>query len=226
MISSNINRIRESIRVKCEQSGRDPEEVKLIAVSKTKPVSEILDAFENGIIHFGENKAQELRDKNETINKEVSWHFVGHLQKNKAKYVVKAAEYFHGLDSIALAVEISKRAKQEGKIQKVLLEIKTSDEESKFGLEDKSEIIDLLTYCKNDEYLDSIGLMTMAPYTDDESRIRKSFRSLRMLKNELNDLGFTLRELSMGMTSDYLLAIEEGATMVRIGTGIFGSRNY
>ncbi|MGE5795643.1 MAG: YggS family pyridoxal phosphate-dependent enzyme, partial [Ignavibacteria bacterium] len=156
----------------------------------------------------------------------IIWHFIGNLQRNKVRFAVEASEYIHSVDSLLLAMEINKRAAKLNKIQKILLEIKTSDEETKSGLADESEISDLAEYCKEYPNLDLVGLMTMAPFTDDEKKIRESFRSLRNLRDELNGQGINMKELSMGMTNDFLIAVEEGATMLRIGTAIFGERKY
>ena len=226
MIRKNIQILRESIENKCKEIGRDPAEITLIAVSKFKPVEDILEAFNAGLTNFGENKAQELRDKAEKITENLTWHFIGHLQTNKVKYVIKAAEFIHSVDSLKLAKEIEKKAAAIGKVQKILLEINTSGEETKFGLRNKNEIYEIAEYCEKSENLDLRGLMTMAPFTDNRETIRESFLTLRKLKDEINGDGFKLEHLSMGMTNDYLIAIEEGATMLRIGTAIFGARNY
>jgi pyridoxal phosphate enzyme (YggS family) len=225
MLAENIHSLEEEILRVCQGSGRRRDDIKVIAISKTKPPRDILQVFNNGILDFGENKAQELRDKAREIDEKLTWHFVGHLQTNKVKYVVSAAEYIHSLDSLRLAEEINKRASKEKKVIKALLEIKTSEEATKFGLTDKEEIGEILDYCLRAEYLEPVGLMTMAPYTDDEKLIRDCFRYLKNLSFELNGDGYDINELSMGMTNDYKIAIEEGATMIRIGTAIFGERN-
>lgn len=226
MIAENLNRIRDRINSVCIKSGRKPEEIRLIAVSKTVTTEIVNEAISAGITDFGENKAQELVDKYQQVGDKVTWHFIGHLQTNKAKYAVRTADFIHSVDSIKLAAEINKQAAKLNKIQKVLLEIKTSSEESKFGLDDIEEIKQLLQYCKDADSLNPVGLMTMAPYTDDENLIRKSFTDLRILKDNLNKDGYSLTELSMGMTSDFEIAIEEGATMLRIGSALFGERIY
>ncbi len=226
MIAENIKRLRESIQAVCDASGRSSDEIKLIAVSKYFGIKAITEANENGITDFGENKAQELRDKYNLIGDKVTWHFIGTLQKNKVKYVVKAASLIHSVDSIDLADEINKQAVKNDKVQDILLEVKTSFEETKAGVAEEEEIFKLAEHCSTLENVKLIGLMTMAPFTDDESLIRKSFTELRKLKDKLNKQGFNLTELSMGMTSDYKIAIEEGSTMLRIGTAIFGPRDY
>lgn len=226
MISENLKKVEEKIAETCAKCGRDRSEIKLIAVSKTQPVEVIKTALKAGIRELGENKAQELRDKSELVTGDFRWHFIGHLQTNKVKYVINAAEYIHALDSIKLAEEINRKAGQIGKTQNVLLEIKTSNEETKFGLENEEEICKITEFCKNSSNLSLIGLMTMATFTDNRKIIRNCFIKLREIKDRINKYGYGLTELSMGMTNDYDLAIEEGATMLRIGTAIFGEKIY
>jgi pyridoxal phosphate enzyme (YggS family) len=226
MISENLRHVREAIEKKCSLVNRNPAEITIIAVSKNFGVNEINSVFNEGIIDFGENRAQELIQKFNSLGNKIRWHFIGNLQRNKVRFAVEASEYIHSVDSLLLAMEINKRAAKLNKIQKILLEIKTSDEETKSGLADESEIFDLSEYCKEYPNIELVGLMTMAPFTNDEKRIRKSFRALRSLRDELNGQGIEIKELSMGMTNDFPIAIEEGATMVRIGTAIFGERNY
>jgi pyridoxal phosphate enzyme (YggS family) len=225
MIAENIKHLRERIAAKCAEFKRNPKEIKLIAVSKFFGVDVINEANKLGITDFGENKAQELRDKYELLGDKVTWHFIGTLQRNKVKYAVRAASFIHSVDSSALADEINKEAKKLNKVQNILLEVKTSFEDTKAGLIDKEEVIKLAKHCSTLSNVELLGLMTMAPFTDDVNIIRKSFSDLRNLKDEINQNGFDLRELSMGMTNDYEIAIEEGATMLRIGSAIFGQRN-
>ena len=225
MIAENLQVLKERITAKCSECKRDQQEVKLIAVSKFFGTDAITEANKLGITDFGENKAQELRDKYEILGDRVTWHFIGTLQRNKVKYAVKAASYIHSVDSSLLADEIDKEAKKTGKIQKILLEVNTSLEATKAGLMDKIEAMELVKHCESLSNIRLIGLMTMAPFTDDIKIIRKSFAELRNLKDEINQNGFDLRELSMGMTNDFEIAIEEGATMLRIGSAIFGQRN-
>lgn len=226
MIEENLKKVEEQISEACIKSGRNRSEIKLIAVSKTQPVEVLNEALKCGVTHLGENKAQELRDKSLLVTGDFSWHFIGHLQSNKIKYVIKAADYIHSVDSVKLADEINSKAETLNKKQKILLEINTSNEVSKFGVEQEKEIFEIARYCKNLNNLVLVGLMTMAPYTDDMNFIRNCFIRLREYKNKLNVNGFDLSELSMGMTNDFQVAIEEGATMLRIGTAIFGERNY
>ncbi|GAB4287505.1 MAG: YggS family pyridoxal phosphate-dependent enzyme [Ignavibacteriaceae bacterium] len=226
MIADNVRILKERIEKKCAEIKRHPSELKIVAVSKFFDTSAIKEAFNAGITDFGENKAQELKSKYEILGDSVNWHFVGTLQKNKAKYVVKAASLIHSVDSASLAAEINKRAGQAGKIQNILIEYKTSYEQSKAGVSDRNELFKLVDFCSELENVRLKGLMTIAPFTDDSELIRNAFRELRELKNMLNENGFPLTELSMGMTGDFEIAIEEGATILRIGTAIFGQRVY
>ena len=225
MIAENIKHLNERIAAKCLEFKRNPEEIRLIAVSKFFGIDAINETRRLGIADFGENKAQELRDKYEILDDKVTWHFIGTLQRNKVKYAVRAASYIHSVDSQILADEVNKEAKKLNKVQNILLEVNTSSEESKSGLTEKEEVINLVKHCSSLQNIKLIGLMTMAPFTDDTKIIRKSFADLRNLKDEINQIGFDLKELSMGMTNDFEIAIEEGATMLRIGSAIFGQRN-
>ncbi|NWF88213.1 MAG: YggS family pyridoxal phosphate-dependent enzyme [Ignavibacteriaceae bacterium] len=226
MIAENLQFLNNRITQICERNNRKPENVKLIAVSKNFGIDAINQAIKAGQFNFGENRAQELVSKFEILGNKVIWHFIGNLQKNKVKYAVKTAEYIHSVDSFSLAEEIQKSSAKIEKVQKVLIEIKTSGEETKSGVTNKTEVERIAEYCWNAPNLDLLGLMTIAPFTNDKNLIRKSFSYLRNLKEELNDKGYSLKELSMGMTNDYEIAIEEGATMLRIGSAIFGERIY
>ena len=226
MIAENLAILRQKIEEICKRSGRNPDEVKLIAVSKYFGVDAIVKAKNCGLNDFGENRAQELVLKYEKLGNDVTWHMIGTLQKNKVKYAVNAAELIHSVDSLELVEEINNRAEKFGKVQKILLEVKTSEEETKSGLETGNEILSLVKRCSELKNIELKGLMTMAPLTDDANIIRKSFRDLRNLKDQINNKGYNLTELSMGMTSDFEIAIEEGATMIRIGSAIFGDRDY
>jgi PLP dependent protein len=227
MISENIRNLRDKIAQKCLESGRNAAEIKLIAVSKNFGAAEISSAFKEGIVDFGENKAQELNVKYDEIKDNITWHFIGHLQRNKVRFAVKAADYIHSVDSLLLASEINRLAAANNKVQKVLLQVKTSDEETKSGLSEESEIYDLVQYCREYSNIELIGLMTIAPFTDDMTKVRNSFRYLREMRDEIISQGYSnVKELSMGMTLDYEIAIEEGATMLRIGSAIFGERIY
>ncbi len=227
MIPDNIRILRDRISKKCLESSRDPGEIKIIAVSKNFGINEINSAFNEGLRDFGENRAQELIPKFEELGNKINWHFIGHLQRNKVRFAVKAAEYIHSVDSLLIASEINRLAAMNDKVQKILLQMKTSDEETKSGIEYESELLDIAGYCREFKNVDLVGLMTIAPFTDDIEKIKSSFRYLRNLRNELNEKGFSgINELSMGMTLDFETAIEEGATMLRIGSAIFGERIY
>lgn len=225
MIAENLKHLRERIAAKCAEFKRNPQEIKLVAVSKFFGLDAINESNRLGITDFGENRAQELRDKYELLGDKVTWHFIGTLQRNKVKYAVKAAAYIHSVDSATLADEINIQAQKLNKVQKILLEVKTSSEESKSGLTTESELLNLVKHCSTLQNVELVGLMTMAAYTDDTEIIRKSFIELRNLRDKINQNGFDLKELSMGMTNDFEIAIEEGATMLRIGSAIFGQRD-
>lgn len=204
--------------------------VKVIAVSKTKPAEMLLNAYKSGIKVFGENYVQELVDKHQycenlSIN-DIEWHFIGHLQSNKVKYIIDFVDFIHSVDSIKLADEINKRAEKLNKVQKVFLQVNTSGEDSKSGCEPHEVVLLADEYLKM-RNIQLVGLMTIGTFTDDENQQRKEFSLLRNLLNDINNkLNLELKELSMGMTNDYPTAINEGATMVRIGTAYFGERNY
>jgi len=225
MVEDNLNRVKIKIFNKCSEANRNPADIKLIAVSKNFGVAHIKEAFAAGQIDFGENRPQELDGKAKLIDEKICWHFIGNLQRNKVKYVVKWAEFIHSVNSLSLAEEINKRAKKLCKIQKVFVEVNTSEESTKQGLADELEIETLVYKIKEMKNLKLTGLMTMAPFTDDENKIRKSFKFLRMLKDKFVKNGVELKHLSMGMSADYKIAIEEGATMLRIGSAIFGPRD-
>ena len=226
MIAENLAFLRAKIEETCNRSGRNSAEVKLIAVSKYFGVDAIIEAKNCGLTDFGENRAQELTLKYEKLGDSVVWHMIGTLQKNKVKFAVNAAKLIHSVDSVDLVEEINKRAEKNSKVQKILLEVKTSEEETKSGLETENEILSLVKRCSELKNIELKGLMTMAPLTEDANIIRKSFRDLRNLKDQINNKGYNLTELSMGMTSDFEIAIEEGATMIRVGSAIFGDRDY
>jgi pyridoxal phosphate enzyme (YggS family) len=226
MIAENIKILRGRIAEISIKAKRDPADIKIIAVSKNFGVNEILEANKEGLIDFGENKAQELDSKFGQLGNKVTWHFIGHLQRNKVRFAVSSADYIHSVDSLMIAMEINNRAAKINKVQKILLQVKTTNEESKSGLTDESEIMDLAWYCKELKNVELKGFMTIGPATDDRDAIRRSFRYMSTLRDTLKEDGLYLKELSMGMTSDYDIAIEEGATLVRIGTAIFGERNY
>jgi pyridoxal phosphate enzyme (YggS family) len=225
MIAQNYKFVLNNINERCVLSNRNIDEIQLIAVSKTFPMSIINEAFDCGIRIFGENKAQELRDKAKENQNQLSWHFIGHLQKNKVKYVIGTADYIHAVDSLELAQEINKRAESLKIRQSVFIEVNTSGEETKYGISGFEALHKIVEHSQSLKNISVEGLMTMAPYTDNESVIRNTFINLRELKEKINSFGYNLVHLSMGMTNDYLVAIDEGATMLRIGSAIFGDRN-
>jgi pyridoxal phosphate enzyme (YggS family) len=214
---------------------RNPEDVKLVAVTKNVNINIIKEAIDWGLRIFGESRIQEAREKIEELSQfahdvlqytPISWHFIGHLQKNKAKTAVQLFDLIHSLDSFELARELDKHAEKSGKIQKVLIQVKLSDEETKHGVKTES-LIDLIKAVSEMKNLRIDGLMTIPPFFNNPEMARPYFKELRELMDKINALRIThyaLRELSMGMTHDFEIAIEEGATMVRIGTGIFGER--
>lgn len=211
-----------------KKAGRDPGRIKLIAVSKTVEPARIRDAIEAGVTILGENYIQEARRKIEEIGHGVQWHMVGHLQSNKSKYAVTLFDYIHSVDSISLAREIDRRAVQEGRNMRALVEVNLSGEASKFGIgpDEAMELIRQIASLKN---IFIEGLMTMPPYFDDPEKARPYFIRLRELRDRIQAEGVEgvqMDELSMGMSGDFEAAIEEGATMIRVGTAIFGERRY
>lgn len=226
MISENITLVREKIIRKCRDCGRFEKDVKLIAVSKMHPAASIIEAKKSGLIHFGENKAQELKEKIEIIKEEVFWHFIGHLQTNKVKFIAGNVEMLHSVESEKLAFEINRRMETLNKVQKLLVEVNTSGEDSKYGIRNIEDLLKFADYCVKLENIKVCGLMTMAPFTENKSIIKRCFEKTRMWKEYLKKRGYNLEELSMGMSNDFEIAIEEGSTMVRIGSLIFGERNY
>jgi pyridoxal phosphate enzyme (YggS family) len=226
MIQENLARLRAEIVDICLKTGRKPDSVKLVGVSKMFPVPVLQQAYDAGLRVFGENKPQEFRDKHPQLPKDIEWHLIGHLQSNKVKYVAGKAELIHSVDSLSLAEEINKVAGRSEVIQKVLIEVNTSGEDSKIGLYTYREVEELALSIAELKSLDLRGLMTIGPNTTDEDAIRMAFAGLRGMIEDLNKQGFRLTELSMGMTQDFEIAIEEGATIIRVGTALFGARNY
>lgn len=224
-IGQAYGRVLENIAEVCKKTGRNADDVKVVAVSKTFPVETIQKAYEAGLRIFGENRAQDFRDKTPLLPQDIEWHFIGHLQKNKIKYVIPRAELVQSVDSLKLAKALSDYALRNDKIQPVLLEVNTSGEKSKFGAAPQ-EAVDLFQRVDELSGLSLKGLMTIGPFTDDEQAIRKAFRLLVKIKRELEKYlsENKLAVLSMGMTHDYKIAIEEGSNMVRLGTAIFGAR--
>lgn len=228
MVKENLKEVENNIAAACERVGRKRSEVTLIAVSKTKPVELIRDAMDYGIKDFGENKVQEMCDKMEIISEKLNWHMIGHLQRNKVKYIVDKAYLIHSVDSLRLAEQINSEAEKKNVICNILIEVNIAGEESKFGVA-KEEVKPLLEAIKNLKHVHVKGLMTIAPFVDDAEDNREHFREMHKLFIDMrqeNTDNISMDVLSMGMTGDYQVAIEEGATMVRVGTGIFGTRNY
>jgi len=224
----SISTIYKRISHAAMRAGRNPEEVKLIAVTKTVTVHQIKEAIDAGLRTFGENRVQEAKAKIEELSAgwtmpSVSWHLVGHLQKNKAKNAVRLFDLIHSLDSAELAEELNSQAEKIGKIQEVLVEMKLSPEETKHGVA-KTELPQLLKMIQTMKHLRLRGLMTIPPFFEQPEKARSYFRELRELRDKAGVAGYHMPELSMGMSNDFEVAIEEGATMVRIGTAIFGER--
>lgn len=228
MIRENLEEVRGKIKAACQRAGREEGAVTLIAVSKTKPLEDLREAYEAGARDFGENKVQELTEKIPEMPKDVRWHMIGHLQRNKVKYIVGKVYMIHGVDSFRLAEEISKEAVKQGVSVRILMEVNVAQEETKFGI----SVAEAPLLAEQIAKLPGIslqGLMTIAPYVDDPEENREIFAKLRQLAVDIsrkNIDNICMNVLSMGMTGDYEVAIEEGATYVRVGTGIFGERNY
>ena len=228
MIRDNIKMTEENIAKACEKAGRDVSKVQLICVSKTKPVELLMEAYEAGARDFGENKVQELVDKYEVMPKDIRWHMIGHLQRNKVKYIIDKVSMIHSVDSLRLAEEISAQAIKKKVEVDTLVEVNVAQEETKFGTL-SSEAISLVEEISKLPGIHVQGLMTIAPFIEDAEENREYFRKLKQLSVDIaakNIDNISMNVLSMGMTGDYVVAVEEGASCVRVGTGIFGERNY
>ena len=228
MVAENLAQVQKNINESCNKSNRDPNEVTLIAVSKTKPVEMLKEAYDAGARVFGENKVQEIVDKYDQMPSDVKWHMIGHLQRNKVKYIVDKVAMIHSVDSLRLAETIEKEAAKKAVIVPILIEVNVAQEESKFGLKPE-EVLPLIEQIADFSHIQIKGLMTIAPYVDNAEENREIFRELKKLSVDIaakNINNVTMSVLSMGMTGDYMVAVQEGATMVRVGTGIFGARNY
>jgi hypothetical protein len=226
MISANINRVREHVARACDRAGRRPDEVTLIAVTKTFPVEALREAMRAGVTDFGENYAQELVKKHDEVGDQVRWHFIGHLQTNKVRSIAPWVHLVHGVDSSDVARELDRRAAQAGRVLDVLVEVNTTGEESKFGLA-PDRVESFIRGLEGLNHLRIAGLMTIGPFLPDPEGSRPMFRILRNLRDRLGNLpqgNAEVRLLSMGMTGDFEVAIEEGATHIRVGTAIFGPR--
>lgn len=226
---NNINLIKDNINRVALKSGRKPEEILLLGVTKTVDTDVMEEAIALGITDVGENKPQELHRKFDVIGDKVKWHQIGSLQTNKVKYIIDKVDLIHSLDRMSLAEEIQRRAEQIDRQVDCLVQVNVSGEETKHGLS-ISEVYDFVKQCSEKyDRINIVGLMTMAPFDVGEDEIRDVFKKLKDCSNKISDMnidGVVMRELSMGMSQDYEIAIEEGSTIVRIGTSIFGSRNY
>lgn len=226
-IEKNIKELRTEIDEICSEIGRNHEEIQLIAVTKTVDHERINEAIGAGAKDIGENKVQEIMEKYDVVSN-VNWHMIGHLQTNKVKYIIDKVKLIHSVDRMSLAEEINKRAKQHGKIMDVLVQVNVANEETKFGLA-SNEVFEFFEKIQALEYIRVKGLMTIAPYEENPEAVRKYFKMLKELFEEIKTKQFPrveMKYLSMGMTNDFKVAIEEGANIIRVGTGIFGRRNY
>jgi hypothetical protein len=228
MIKENLKTVQDNINAACERAGRDPSEVTLVAVSKTKPVEMLMEAYEAGVRDFGENYVQELVDKIETMPKDIRWHMIGHLQRNKVKYIVGKVCMIHSVDSLRLAEEISKESVKKNVNTDILVEVNVGNEESKFGitLDEACETVEKMAVLPN---ISIRGFMTSAPFVENAEDNRKIFSDLHKIIVDIKGKNIdntTMDVLSMGMTNDYVVAVEEGSSLVRVGTAIFGARNY
>lgn len=228
MLKENLANVEKNIEQACKNAGRSRDEVTLIAVSKTKPVEMLQEIYDENIRDFGENKVQELCRKMEQLPSDIRWHMIGHLQRNKVKYIVGKVELIHSVDTYRLAEEINIQAKKQNVIVPILVEVNIAHEESKFGISAEDAIL-LVEEISKLENIRIKGLMTIAPYVENPEDNRLYFRKIKQLSVDITNKNIDnvfMEILSMGMTGDYMVAIEEGATMVRVGTGIFGERNY
>ena len=228
MVAENLAQVQKNIKESCRKINRDPGEVMLIAVSKTKPVEMLKEAYDAGARVFGENKVQEIVDKYDQMPSDVKWHMIGHLQRNKVKYIVDKVAMIHSVDSFRLAETIEKEAAKKDVIVPILIEVNVAQEESKFGLKPE-EVLPFIEEIAGFSHIQINGLMTIAPYVENAEENRRIFRELKKLSVDIaakNINNVIMSVLSMGMTGDYMVAVQEGATMVRVGPGIFGARNY
>ena len=228
MVQEQLEEVRQNIRNACERSGRKVEDVTLIAVSKTKPVPMLQEAYDAGARDFGENKVQEILEKEPQLPSDIRWHMIGHLQTNKVKYIIDKVELIHSVDSLHLAKQIEKEAVKKGVDAQILVQVNIAQEDTKFGI-DGPEVMSLVEEISKFPHVHIRGLMTSAPFVANPEENRCYFKKLHKLFVDIREKNIdnvSMDILSMGMTNDYEVAIEEGATMVRVGTGIFGARNY
>ncbi|KXS45092.1 MULTISPECIES: YggS family pyridoxal phosphate-dependent enzyme [unclassified Candidatus Frackibacter] len=229
-IVEDLQQVKHNIAVAAKRAGRDSDEVKLVAVTKTRGLGEINEVVDAGIINLGENRVQEMQDKYGEVSSRVNWHMIGHLQRNKVKYIMRMdrCNLIHSVDSLRLAKEINKRAGKNGRVMNILVQINVAGDDNKFGLKPE-ETIEYLEKVSSFENIKVKGLMTMVPYVEDTEEVRPYFRKLKKLFDRAKEEvipNIEMEELSMGITNDYEVAIEEGATIVRIGSAIFGPRQY
>ena len=228
MIAENIRSVEQRIQAACARAGRRRDEVTLICVTKTMPVTDLQEAYDEGQRNFGENRVQEITEKYPLLPDDIRWHMIGHLQRNKVKYLMDRVVMIHSVDSASLARTISEEAVKAGRTMDILLEVNAAGEESKFGLS-YEEVLPLVREIAPLPGLHICGLMTVAPYTDDPETNREFFKKLRDLSVDIDRQSIdnvSMHTLSMGMTGDFEVAIEEGATHIRVGTAIFGKRDY
>ncbi|MBI5216341.1 MAG: YggS family pyridoxal phosphate-dependent enzyme [Ignavibacteriae bacterium] len=226
MVAENVKNIRRQISEVCSRIGRDSKEITLIAVSKTFGSELIREAISAGISDIGENYVQELqRKQQELFAEQFRWHFIGHLQRNKVKFIIPWIHCVHSVDSMKLAEELSQQSGKYNRTLDILVEVNTSEEETKFGVQPE-QTVSLVKDVQQLKNLNVVGLMTIGKFPDDPEDSRPTFQLMRSLRNDVERNGIRLPHLSMGMTNDFHIAIEEGATFVRIGTAIFGKRHY
>lgn len=229
MLKENYLEVRKNIDEACKRAGRNPEDVTLISVGKTKPAEMLQEVYDAGSRDFGENKVQELCDKIEILPQDINWHMIGHLQRNKVKYIVGKVALIHSVDSLRLAEEIEVQSAKKGVDEvPILIEVNAANEISKFGVKPE-DVKQLVTEIAELKHVRVKGLMTVAPYVDDSEENRPIFHKMKDLAVDIageNIDNVSMDILSMGMTNDYIIAVEEGATLVRVGTAIFGARNY
>ena len=229
MLIDQYNQVKRNVEEACRRAGRDPREVTIIAVSKTKPLSMIEELRKDKVMDFGENKVQELKEKYEQISWPVRWHLIGHLQTNKVKYIVDKAALIHSVDSVKLAKQIDKEAaKRDIKEVPILIQVNFAEEDTKFGF-NASEVMEMVEKISTLPHVKVKGLMQIAPFVENPEENRVYFAAMKQLSVDIKEKNFDnvdMSILSMGMTNDYEIAVEEGSTMVRVGTGIFGERNY
>ncbi len=227
-LEENLAKVKENIKAACERAGRDAGEVTLVAVSKMKPLEDIETLLKVGQLEYGENYVQELCEKEEHVSRPVHWHMIGHLQTNKVKYIIDKVVLIHSVDSVHLAKQIEKEAAKKNITAQILLQVNVAEEDTKFGM-DTDEVLRMAEEISQFPHVHIRGLMTSAPFVEDPEENRCYFRKLHKLFVDIGEKNIdnvTMDILSMGMTNDYEVAIEEGATMIRVGTGIFGERDY